>query len=168
MSRAVSGSAVPGIAIRDVATTDMPGLEQLMLTSFEPHLGEAWSATDLTATLGLPGVKARLAMASDQPCGFTLTYHLPDEAELLMVAVAPAWRRQGIARAMMQDCATNAQAAGLTALFLEVRDSNDAARSLYDSLGFVLIGRRKAYYRGKDNQLRDAVSLRLPLTPGTV
>jgi [ribosomal protein S18]-alanine N-acetyltransferase len=158
----------PDLILRDVTARDIATLEQLMLTSFEPHLGEAWSPADLAATLNLPGVKARLAFAGDQPGGFTLTYHLPDEAELLMVAVAPARRRQGIARALMQDSATHAKHAGLSALFLEVRDSNDAARALYASLGFVPIGRRKAYYRGKDNQLRDAVSLRLPLGSGAV
>jgi [ribosomal protein S18]-alanine N-acetyltransferase len=153
----------PEIALRDVAPDDSATLEQLMLASFEPHLGEAWSPKDLAATLNLPGVQARLALAEERPCGFALVYHLPDDAELLMVAVLPAARRQGIARTLMQDSASIARTAGLASLFLEVRDGNAAARALYDSLGFRPIGRRKAYYRGRDNQLRDAVSLRLPL-----
>ncbi len=151
------------LLIRDSQTDDLPVLEQLMLASFEPQFGEAWSARDLASTLNLPGVCARLAISGDSACGFCLTYHLPEEAELLMVAVEPGARRQGIARQLLADAAAQARNAGLKSLFLEVRESNIAARALYRSYGFALIGTRAAYYKGQDQQMWDAVTLRLPL-----
>lgn len=73
---------------------------------------------------------------------FPATATEPSEIEILNVAVHPDWRRQGLARRLLLQ---------LTALpavyFLEVRESNDAARALYRHLGFVEVGRRKKYYR---------------------
>lgn len=68
------------------------------------------------------------------------------EGEVLRLAVAPAWRRQGHARAIMKAamaCLTPGLPYGM---HLEVRASNVAARKLYASLGFVEAGRRPAYY----------------------
>jgi ribosomal-protein-alanine N-acetyltransferase len=67
---------------------------------------------------------------------------LGGERELLNIAVDPAWRRQGIARALLEH-----EIAHGGALFLEVRNSNLAAQSLYKSYGFTEIGRRDEYYQ---------------------
>jgi [ribosomal protein S18]-alanine N-acetyltransferase len=66
----------------------------------------------------------------------------PDEAEILNVAVAPRWRRRGLARLLIER-ATPAEA---RALFLEVRESNEAARAFYRAAGFTEYGRRPDYY----------------------
>lgn len=67
----------------------------------------------------------------------------PDEAEILNLAVAPAHRRRGLARLLLERVAL----ARPVALYLEVRESNQAALSLYRALGFVACGRRPGYYR---------------------
>jgi ribosomal-protein-alanine acetyltransferase len=67
---------------------------------------------------------------------------LDGEREILNLAVDPAWRRQGIARALLD----HEIGRGGT-LFLEVRNSNAAAQSLYKSCGFIEIGRRDDYYQ---------------------
>jgi ribosomal-protein-alanine acetyltransferase len=66
----------------------------------------------------------------------------PDEHEILNVAVAPAERRTGIGRILMETALSSARGEW----FLEVRESNRAAISLYESLGFSLSGRRENYY----------------------
>lgn len=63
-----------------------------------------------------------------------------DEAEILNLAVTPIHRRRGIARALLAQIPK-------PALFLEVREGNQAARALYRSCGFEEAGRRPAYYR---------------------
>jgi [ribosomal protein S18]-alanine N-acetyltransferase len=64
------------------------------------------------------------------------------EREILNLAVAPAFRRRGIATLLLRnELRSNA------IYFLEVRESNSAARKLYSLLGFVEVGRRKQYYR---------------------
>lgn len=67
----------------------------------------------------------------------------PDEAEILNVAVAPTWRRRGLARKLI----ARAAPAEVRTLFLEVRESNQAARALYLAAGFTEYGRRPGYYQ---------------------
>ncbi len=66
----------------------------------------------------------------------------PDECEILNIAVAPGFRRQGVARALLSVLIRTWQGA----LFLEVRESNRAAQSLYKSLGFQAVAMRPGYY----------------------
>ena len=68
-----------------------------------------------------------------------------DEAEIITVAVSPAHRRQGIARALMEHMLYLAEDAWAS-VYLEVRASNTPARELYRSLGFAETGVRKNYY----------------------
>jgi ribosomal-protein-alanine N-acetyltransferase len=63
------------------------------------------------------------------------------ESELLEIEVQEAFRRRGLAKALL-----HAALAGT--VFLEVRESNAAAIALYSTLGFAVTGRRKDYYRG--------------------
>jgi [ribosomal protein S18]-alanine N-acetyltransferase len=67
----------------------------------------------------------------------------PDEREILNVAVDPAHRRKGVARALLAD----ELARGPGRWFLEVRASNAAALRLYESAGFERYGSRPGYYR---------------------
>lgn len=85
-----------------------------------------------------------VAAVRDTVAGFLVWRETgPDEGEILNVAVDPGFRRQGLATALMQ--AARAQFAG--AFFLEVRESNSAARLLYESFGFQIAGRRPGYYQ---------------------
>ena len=67
---------------------------------------------------------------------------VPGESEILNLAVDPAYRRRGIAKLLLQRALAEAPGAW----FLEVRESNQAAISLYLSLGFTPSGRRENYY----------------------
>ena len=69
-----------------------------------------------------------------------------DEGTLEKIAVAPAYRRQGVAEAILGAYIRFGQA-HLAFLTLEVRESNAPAIALYEKLGFQTVGRRKNYYR---------------------
>jgi [ribosomal protein S18]-alanine N-acetyltransferase len=70
-----------------------------------------------------------------------------DEAHVLDLAVAPAWRRQGIGAVLVDRARTMARdELGATAMTMEVRQGNAAARGLYRRLGFREEGRRPGYY----------------------
>ena len=87
-----------------------------------------------------------------------------DEMHILNVAVAPAWRRQGLARWILGFAMRKAAREGASRAFLEVRESNREALSLYEALGFVRVGARRGYY---SEPLEDAVLLaRERLPPG--
>lgn len=78
--------------------------------------------------------------------GFLVARYVPSEWELENIVVAPAIRRMGIGRQLIDTLLVQARQTNSIAVFLEVRESNTAARSLYKKLGFMETGRRKAYY----------------------
>ena len=101
----------------------------------------------------------RLALAAEEGApsglaGFLVARHLPPEWELENIVVAPAARRMGIGKRLMETLVEEAQQTGSGAILLEVRESNMAARRLYERLEFTENGRRKAYYT---NPIEDAV-----------
>jgi ribosomal-protein-alanine N-acetyltransferase len=89
------------------------------------------------------------------------------EWEIENAVVAPEFRRRGVGHDLIRELLRQAQMASGTAVWLEVRESNFAARGLYEKHGFRETGRRRAYY---EDPSEDAVlySLRLQAdTPNT-
>jgi [ribosomal protein S18]-alanine N-acetyltransferase len=110
-----------------------------------------WTEAELAEMLTNP-----LVFALDRPGGFLVGRVVAGEAELLTIAVDPALRRQGTGAALMAAFLDHARRAGADRAFLEVADDNTAARALYQRSGFVVIGRRKAYYHGPAGRI-DAI-----------
>lgn len=92
--------------------------------------------------------------------GFLAARQMSLEWELENVVVSSASRRRGIGRRLLKALLDAARQTDSASVYLEVRQSNAAARALYEQAGFVLSGRRKSYY--KDPQ-EDAILYRLDL-----
>lgn len=92
-----------------------------------------------------PEGSALIALA----CGQTVL----DEFHLTAVAVAPAWRRRGLARTLLQALLAEARQSGCLRATLEVDGANEAAVHLYADLGFCTEGIRRAYYRSGGDAL---------------
>ncbi|RZM33534.1 MAG: GNAT family N-acetyltransferase, partial [Sphingomonas sp.] len=103
-----------------------------------------------------------LAFIDDEPAGFALVRSVADEAELLLLAVDPSFRRRGVATALLRGIVDDGRAGGVADLHLEVRAGNDAVR-LYTAHGFAKVGERRGYYRGKTGQVYDAHTYRRAL-----
>lgn len=86
--------------------------------------------------------------------GFLIGRHLSPEWELENIVVAPEARGKGIGTRLMEELLTRAQLTNSRTVLLEVRESNGAARALYEKLGFHQTGRRKSYY---NNPVEDAI-----------
>jgi ribosomal-protein-alanine N-acetyltransferase len=78
--------------------------------------------------------------------GFLVARHLAPEWELENVVVAVTARRQGIARQLLDQLLAQARNTRSDSVFLEVRESNSAARALYEKAGFQQTSLRKDYY----------------------
>lgn len=89
--------------------------------------------------------------------GYAIAFSVGEDAEVLNVAVDPSFRGRGLAGQMLDAVLTDLAARGVRTAFLEVRESNDAARALYGSRGFAEIGRRQRYYR---RPVEDALVMR--------
>jgi ribosomal-protein-alanine N-acetyltransferase len=124
-----------------------------------------WSAADLAALLDSPGVFALAAREDAVLRAFILARAIAGEAEILTLAVDPARRRQGIARALLEAATAAAAHAGAGVLFLEVAADNAAAIALYESAGFTQAGRRRGYYARSDGAAVDALVLRRDISP---
>jgi len=79
--------------------------------------------------------------------GFVIGQVLDQECEIENLVVAADARRRGLGSKLLQSLIEAAERAGVTPFFLEVRESNLAARALYNKAGFVENGQRKQYYR---------------------
>lgn len=89
--------------------------------------------------------------------GFALIRFAGPEAELLTLAVDPNKRRQGIAHGLMMQMERFCLTHKVAEIFLEVVDTNTAARALYQSRGFTVKGARKDYYNGPNGTKVSAV-----------
>ena len=83
----------------------------------------------------------------DAAVAYVVAHFGADEGEILNLGVAPAHRRRGLARALVEHTLAALRGRGVRSVFLEVRESNVAARHLYERLGFAPVGKRAGYYR---------------------
>lgn len=114
----------------------------------------------------IEGAGARVAVAADARdavLGYSVLMLAGEDADLANLAVAPAARGLGVGRALIGDVLAAARASGVARLFLEVRESNGRAITLYEAAGFRTVGRRRRYYR---DPVEDARILRLDLGVG--
>ncbi len=95
----------------------------------------------------------RVAQVGTQAVGYMGMWILADEGHITNVVVAKAFRRQGIADALVEDFIRLAVQKQLVFVTLEVRESNLGAISLYEKKGFVPVGRRKRYYDNTEDAI---------------
>lgn len=141
---------------------DIAPVEAIMGDAFDPRFGEAWTRAQVLGMLAMPGVWLTLARMDEAAVGFALCRGILDEAELLLLAVAPAARRRGVGGALLRAVIAEARGRGMAKLHLEVRAGN-AAIALYAAAGFAKGGERRHYYRGTDGRSHDAHSYALAL-----
>lgn len=118
---------------------------------------QPWSEKSVAGELDNPLALWLVAMEGDCLAGYVGSQTVMDETDMMNLAVAPEFRRQGVGKALLNALIASLKELGSQCLILEVRDSNEAARALYAKLGFVEIGRRRGYYR---NPREDALILR--------
>jgi [ribosomal protein S18]-alanine N-acetyltransferase len=112
---------------------DLPAIAAIQSASPE---ASQWNPADYLA------YDLRVAELAEGIAGFLVVREAGGEAEVLNLAVAPAFRRRGVARGLLRSLLE----VFCGAVFLEVRESNQAARNTYQALGFSEVSRRESYY----------------------
>lgn len=105
-----------------------------------------WGEDEFLALIGEHAVVADRATVGRNFIGFVLSRLAADEAEILSLAVAPAWRGRGLARPLLDLHLRRLAGRGARAVFLEVDEHNAPANRLYRRAGFAKVGRRQGYY----------------------
>lgn len=83
---------------------------------------------------------------AERAVGYVGMHHILDEGYITNVVVHPAYRRQGVAAALLSELEEYARAHGITRITLEVRASNDKAAALYGKMGYEEDGVRPGFY----------------------
>lgn len=151
-------NAVEPTLLGEGGLADLDAVMRVMERSFDPAYGEAWTAAQCSGLLPMPGVWLTLARVGEEVAGFALARIVLREAELLLLAVRRDRQSLGIGGALLERFRLIAETRGAERLHLEVREGNHAV-NLYDKAGFREVGRRRDYYKGRDGQMFDALTL---------
>ena len=154
---AVKADVRAPIVLRSARGADVDSVLAIEQASF----ADPWSRSAFTELLGDPRVAFLIADAGGVVRGYIVAWFVLDEGEIGNLAVHADARRHGVGALLLDGAIAAVRKARVDALYLEVRDSNAAARALYASRGFAEVGRRREYYR---RPKEDALVLRLELT----
>ena len=146
------------IAIRLGNISDIPHVIRIEQASF----ADPWGSSDFKSVLESPQTIFLIAFegTGGSVIGYAIALTVLDESEILNIAVDPAMRGRGYGGKLLDVAIAEVVERGAVAAFLEVRESNSAARELYRSRGFQELSRRREYYR---KPVEDALVLRLAM-----
>ena len=133
------------MVVREATPADVPAI--LALDGQAPSAAH-WGRAEYQRIVAEPTGRVVLIAEKDHSVeGFLVARRLGPEWELENIAVANSYRRRGVGTILLQELLEMAYKSGAQAVYLEVRESNTAARGLYSKLGFAEVGRRKVYYQ---------------------
>jgi [ribosomal protein S18]-alanine N-acetyltransferase len=143
-------------------------LDRVMEIAASQTNAPSWPRSAYVAAVGSGAEPRRVSLVAEdtstsQVAGLVVARLMPPEAELETIVTATEFQRRGLARLLFGGLAAALKTAGVTDILLELRDSNQAAKALYESVGFIATGRRAAYYA---DPAEDAVLMRLKLGEG--
>ena len=129
---------------------------------------KGWSHATISTMLGQPAVVCYIAVENlpeqpSNPIGFLVARAAADEAEILTIGVLESHRKLGVALQFMVELTRSLSKLGIKSIFLEVAVSNQAARSLYNKLGFSQVATRPNYYPLANGKREDALVLQRSL-----
>jgi ribosomal protein S18 acetylase RimI-like enzyme len=137
----------PPAAILPVGLRD---LHQVTRIERECFLDDAWPLVDILTVLIFPGIIRLKAVVANQVVGFAAAEVRSAIGWITTIGVVPAYRRRGIARALLAACEEQLSTASIR---LCVRRSNHAAQYLYQQQGYRQVDIWPGYYRGGEDAL---------------
>ena len=115
---------------------------------------DPWSEMSIASELNNRLSCWLVALDGDVVVGYVGSQTVLGETDMMNIAVHPDYRKQGIATDLIQTLIDTLSKQGSHSLMLEVRQTNEPAKNLYQALGFETVGIRKNYYRNpRENAL---------------
>lgn len=145
------------VKFRAMVPTDIPAIGSVERASY-PF---PWSEGIFRDCLRV-GYLCRVAELDGEIVGYGIVAMGAGEAHILNLCIAERVRGRSVGRQMLMLLLERSRQAGMTEAFLEVRPTNTLAIALYQSVGFVQVGQRKAYYQAEGGR-EDALVLKLDL-----
>lgn len=129
--------------------SDNLAISELEKTCFS----DPWSYEAVNQTASMPNFIGVVARDNESVIGYAGAVYALDGADIALVAVQKAYRREGYGFALLCELLKKLSKSGVKSVFLEVRVSNAAARALYEKCGFKAVGIRKRYYEDLEDAL---------------
>lgn len=148
------------LAIRLAHAVDAQGIALLSRDQIEHGLGWKYDAPTVARLIADVHTSAVVAESGHGLDGFAIMQFADESAHLLLLAVQPRQRRQGVARQLLQWLLDSARTAGMAEVQLELRQGNAGARALYSQFGFVDTALLPGYYQRREAALRMRLRLR--------
>lgn len=152
---------------RNRAPVSSPAGSDLRLESYKPHYFRRLFAIESSVftedrySIGLFRNLCQdnrdlmlVARVGNRTVGYVMGEYNPRGAEVISLAVAPAYRSRGIGRRLLRRLLLRLERNGVVRVFLMVRESNDVAIALYRSLGFRRVRRVPEYYGDGETAIR--------------
>lgn len=155
------------LQLRPMSINDAEQVAQLELEAYVGGVHDVWSRAQFEEELCVQGSSWWVAHDMGTILGFAGAVLAGDSLDVLDVAVSPDHRRRGIAQRLLRRLAYDGHVLGAQRMTLEVAESNDAARALYETLGFAQVGLRRNYYGQGNDALTMAVALPLMASTDT-
>ncbi|MCW8808436.1 MAG: ribosomal protein S18-alanine N-acetyltransferase [Rhodanobacter sp.] len=149
----------PAIEMRAMRSEDLASVSAMEIASYE----FPWSPGIFSDCLKA-GYPCWILCVDGEIAGYGILSMGAAEAHVLNLCIDPAHRGQGLGRHLLGRLLDIARWNGAKRAFLEVRQSNPLARTLYESVGFSVIGRRPRYYPAPQGR-EDAIVMALDLLP---
>lgn len=121
-----------------------------------------WTYEDLKNDLENPISRYLVMLDGDRLIGYGAFWLLMEEGHITNVAVLPQYRGRGLGKALMKALIQHASDSGARFMELECRASNEVARKMYHTLGFLRVGCKKGYYTDTGE---DAIVMALIVMP---
>lgn len=112
---------------------------------------DPWSYRSVVDLISTEGAMCFTAREGERVVAYVIGRLIAPEGEIYRVAVAPEYRRRGIAYRLLDYAVKTSRGKGLESIFLEVRSKNVAAINLYRTYGFSEVSRRRGYYKNPDD-----------------
>ncbi|MEJ2645691.1 MAG: GNAT family N-acetyltransferase [Gammaproteobacteria bacterium] len=125
----------------------------------ETGLGWSWTAERVARNIRHAETTVLVAEDGIRLAGFAIMHFGFEDARLNLLAVRPAYRRQGLGRLLLQWLEESALVAGVSVVYLEARAGNVGAQAFYGRLGYRTVAQLPGYYRGLEAGVRMARDL---------
>ena len=143
-----------GLSLQLARRSDASEIAAMSRDFIEYGLSWRWTAKRVAASIAAPNVNVLVARLGHRVVGFAIMRYGDDTAHLDLLAVAPQYRRQGIAKQMLEWLEKCALIAGTFRIALEVRVSNKGAQLFYQCMGYHPLSQLANYYQGVESALR--------------
>jgi ribosomal-protein-alanine N-acetyltransferase len=140
--------------LRLARSADAAAIANLSRELIEYGLEWRWTPTRVAASIRAPNVNVLVACIGNNIAGFAIMRYGEDDAHLDLLAVAPPYRRAGLAQRLVEWLEKCAVVAGIFKIELEVRAGNENAQLFYKRLGYRTVARLPGYYQGVETALR--------------